>query len=472
MVEQELLMTIPDLVEAVKGTCICNYSPVNGFSSVAIDSRNVIKNSLFVPLMGKNQDGHVYFSKALEAGASIIFVDEEHGNGSSSVFAQLAKPYKTCVIQVENTLTALQDAARFYVNQFPQLVKIGITGSSGKTTTKEILASILSQHFSVVMNEGNLNSETGLPLSVFNIRKNHQIGVFELGMNRKNEIAEITRVLKPNYAVVTNIGTAHIGILGTQEAIAEEKKSIFSFFNDYNQGFIPEDEKFAPFLSKIKRGTIHTYGIKTSHGFESYEDKGIDGTLIKFDGITINLLLPGLYNLKNALAAIAVAKELGCNSLEIKAGIEAVKPLFGRSQVRRGAITLFIDCYNANPESMEESIDFCSSLDWKHNKIFVLGSMLELGDASKVAHARICKKIAFSQAQFVFLLGKEMIDAAQTIDWQGKKVFFTELIDEIIEKLPLCISCGDLVLIKGSRGLALERILPTIEPLLKENHHE
>ena len=181
MGDTPFLMSIQELVDAVHGVCICNYNRDNGFTSVATDSRNVLPGSLFVPLIGEFQDGHSYIPKALEAGATVLLVDAAHGDGSGTFYATLAKNYNAAVVLVENTLTALQNAAQKYVSFFPDLLKIGITGSSGKTTTKEIIGAIFSEKYTVIMNEGNLNSETGLPLSVFRIRKEHQLVFSSLG---------------------------------------------------------------------------------------------------------------------------------------------------------------------------------------------------------------------------------------------------------------------------------------------------
>ncbi len=457
-----LLMTIDELVPAVSGTCLCNYCAANGFTSVATDSRKVLPGGLFVPLMGEFQDGHTYIPKALESGASVIFVDTGHGEGSASLFTSLGKKYGVCFVMVENTLRALQDAARAYIAHFPKLKKIGITGSSGKTTTKEIVASIFAQGYNVVMNEGNLNSETGLPLSVFRVRPEHEVGVFELGMNRKGEIAEIARVLSPSLALITNIGTAHIGILGTQAAIAEEKKHIFSFFDEHSAGFIPEDDAWKKFLSDIPAGSIHTFGPETTPGFRGAVNRGIDGTIIRYETEDIHFRLPGKYNLKNTLGAIALARYAGFSPAEIKAGIEAVRPLFGRAEVFRGRVTVMLDCYNANPDSMESALDFCKSLEWNGRKLYVLGSMLELGAESADAHRKVCELAAVSGAENVFLFGVEMVEAGRLVSWErGNARFFTD-IDELSRAVAETVQAGDFVFIKGSRGMALERIQPAL----------
>lgn len=462
MAEFSPLMTVPELILAVNGICLCDYSPHGGFDSVVTDSRNVLPGSLFVPLMGEFQDGHAYVPKALESGASVVLVDTAHGDGSATLLTSLGKQYSAAIIMVENTLRALQDAARGYVMKFPGLVRIGITGSSGKTTTKEIIGSIFSRRYRVVMNEGNLNSETGLPLSVFRIRADHEVGIFELGMNRKGEIAEIARVLNPSLALVTNIGTAHIGILGSQRAIAEEKKEIFSGFDHQSSGFVPEADEWREFLSDAPSGTVYPFGPNTTPGFEGYEDLGLDGTLLRYEGLEIRLRLPGIYNMNNATGAIALARMAGLSAAEIKAGIESVRPLFGRAEIIRGKVTVMLDCYNANPDSMESALDFVSGVSWAGKKVFVLDSMLELGDASADAHARVCEMAVRAGADAVFLFGREISDASTSIDWGSVDMRAYTDIDELGKDLASFVGEGDLVLLKGSRGMALERLCPSL----------
>jgi len=460
--DQTLLMTVSALAAAVRGTILCDYSPNNGFSSVATDSRNVLPGSLFVPLMGEFLDGHTFIAKALESGAAVIFVDAAHGSGSASLFCTLGKQYNASFIVVENTLHALQDAAGAYLKKFPKLLKIGITGSSGKTTTKEITGAIFSQKYRVIMNEGNLNSETGLPLSVFKVRPEHEVGIFELGMNRKGEITEIARVLMPKLALITNIGTAHIGILGSRQAIAEEKKEIFSFFDSDSTGFVPEDDDWKDFLSDVRSGTVLQYGKSSTHGYGGSESLGIDGTLIRYEGREIRFPLPGPYNLKNALGAIALALHAGIGADRIKAGIESVRPLFGRAEIKRGEATVMLDCYNANPDSMENALEFCRDLEWAGRKIFVLGSMLELGDESGQAHRKACSLARDAGPDRVYLFGQEMVDAGAAVDWGEIPVEFHTDIERLKAALAAAKRPGDFFFVKGSRGMALERVCPAL----------
>ena len=259
----ESLLTFEELLSAVHGKYVgfSGSSDNFCFTSVVIDSRNVKEKSLFVPLIGEFQDGHKYIPEALAKGASVVFVTKSVYSSNVKFYMDLISNYKNVVfIVVENNLRSLQEAARFYVKKFPKLIKISVTGSSGKTTTKEIAVSILKQKYNVISNIGNLNSETGLPLSVFNIRNEHEVGLFEMGMNRVNEIGEIANVLRPNYGIITNIGNAHIGILGSMEKISEEKKKSLSFIKADGVAFIPASDKFANFLSSNVKGKTVKYG--------------------------------------------------------------------------------------------------------------------------------------------------------------------------------------------------------------------
>lgn len=478
----ESLLAVGELLGAVGGNLFSgNLDAI--FLSVATDSRNVTKDSLFVPLVGETQNGHSFIPQAVEKGASIVFVNKNEIEENPDLYASYAaKNPNVCYISVKNTLHALQNAAACYVKTFPSLIKIGITGSCGKTTTKEILLSILKQKYSVIANEGNLNSETGLPLSVFKIRKEHQVGIFEMGMNRKGEIAELSGVLFPNFAIITNIGTAHIGILGTTDAIAEEKKNIFLHFNKNCMGFIPADDKYADYLSKNVEGVIVRCGIncvdKNDHKlFTDVETCGLKGTSFTFKGERMILPLPGKHNFTNAINAIMLASYMGLTGSEIKLGLELLQPMFGRSQVVQiNDVMFFLDCYNANPDSMQKALELCdeTQLNEKYpnaKKIYVLGDMLELGEESISAHQKIGRRANDSTAKQIVCVGKEMKSAFDLIE-KSKATYISDISDESINSLSDSlfkkIVSGDIVLLKGSRGIRLERIFEQIKSLLSE----
>ena len=422
------------------------------FSSVAIDSRNVTAGALFFALAGAVCDGHSFVNDAFSAGAVCAVV--ESSKLETFDLVNNAKKTGKDLIIVENTMKSLQSSAKIYLDKFPQIIKIGITGSSGKTTTKEITAAIISCEKNTVTNKGNLNSETGLPLSIFDIRAEHEVCIFELGMNKPGEISGSAGVLKPNIALITNIGSAHIGNFGSKDKIVNEKKCIFQFLNNNDSALIPANDEYAKALAQGVKGNIKFYGAFEE--LEGTRSLGLDGTEISWAGEKINFTLPGKHCLDDAFAAIAIAKEIPVSNKAIKQGLESVKPLFGRLEILKGRTTVILDCYNANPQSMEKSIEFCDSVEWDGRKIYVMGNMLELGSTSLEEHKKLGGILALSGAEKVFMFGSEMEGAVSALN--GKQYFHTNNIDDLSAALDCYVKPGDLVLLKGSRGCALERL--------------
>ena len=474
------LLSLEKVLDAVKGKEISGKNAdFFCFNNVQTDSRNISSGSLFVPLIGENQDGHKYVGQAVEKGASVVFIASSEYEKNGSVYDELCQKFeKLFIITVENTLKALQDAAAKYVEQFPNLIKVSVTGSSGKTTTKEMIVSVLQEKFNVVYTKGNFNSETGLPLSVFNIRENHEVGVFEMGMNRVHEMEEISAVFKPNFAVITNIGTAHIGLLGSRESIAHEKRHIFDYIDENGAAIIPESDDFKEFLGENVKGEKIYYGSyvpSTVSGVRFIRDLGVSGTVFSVDGLEINLKLPGLYNYSNALSAVALAKKLGLSAGEIKKGLENLSCVSGRMEtfsliVKNGSkITLIKDCYNANPDSMKSALGFMKTVENAHQKIYVLGDMLELGNESNDAHTEIGKLVAIDKPDYTVFVGEEMkaaYEQALKLGYENGK-YIKEHDEEAMQKiagfLNEKLSESDVLLLKASRGISLERIIPLIQ---------
>jgi len=433
-----------------------SFSQYSGFSSVAIDSRNVKEGCLFFAMEGTKCDGHNFVGAAFDAGARAAVV--ESSKVESFDLVKTAEKAGKDVIVVDNTLKGLQDSARVYLEKFPKLLRIGITGSSGKTTTKEIAAAIISNEKNTVMNKGNLNSETGLPLSVFNVRPQHETGIFELGMNRRGEISETAFVLKPNIAIITNIGTAHIENFGSKLEILEEKKNIYKFMKENDIALIPANDEYAENLADGVTCKVRYYGTDSFCELEQTRSLGLEGTEIVWAGEKIRFALPGKHSMEDAIAAIAIAKEVPVSAGAIKKGLESVKPLFGRLEILKGRTTVIRDCYNANPESTAKSVEFCDSLEWTGRKVYVIGDMLELGENSSSSHARTGDLLAESKADNIFLFGGEIAAAAPSLKSKGRRYFHTTDMSELSAALDSYVQTGDIVLLKGSRGCALERL--------------
>lgn len=476
------LLTLKETLTATGGQCIAGREEGQfSFSSVATDSRNCIKGSCFIPLRGE-QDGHKYLQAAIANGASVLVIDKEGENEYKNiVLDKLDKGVS--VIVVEKTLKALQKMAEFYVSKFPNLIKIAITGSSGKTTTKDLIASVLSEKFKVVATKGNFNSMTGLPLSVFNIRKEHQFGVFEMGMNQKDEIKESSEVLKAPYALITNIGTAHIGILGSMEEIAKEKKHIADYITKDGALFINENTEFYDYLVKDCPGRVMKFGTlsaKEALKVKYLKDNGVKGHTFSLDNLTINLHLSGVYNYINALAALTVGSYFGLDNKAIKRGLEKVVSKEGRMDIEEAklktekSVTLIKDYYNANPVSMRLSLEFCHSLI-KENKsdkvkkvIYILGDMLELGEKEEEAHSAIGAIVAQNKPSYCIFYGEAMNAAYKKAVERGFRecVYIKDAGEKGIKNIADTIlkeaTDRAIILLKASRGLTLERVLPLI----------
>ena len=471
------LLNLKELVSGTHGKIIGSRIECF-FESVATDSRQVQKNTMFVPLVGEFQDGHKYIPSSIEKGASVVLLNESEYNQKKEFYNSLAEENEKVVfVCVENTLHGLQDAAETYVSKFPELLKISITGSSGKTTTKEMLVSVFNEEYGndLVYTQGNLNSETGLPLSVFNIRENHKVGIFEMGMNRVNEIAEISKVLKSQVGIITNIGTAHIGILGSRENIAKEKRHSFDYIPRNGAAFVPADDDFAGFCTKNVRGKVIKYGRSVPEkkdGVIFIEDKGLFGTKFSLDGVEINLPLCGDYNYQNALGVVACAKFCGISVEKIKSGIENVSAVGGRMEaleivLKSGKNAVLIkDCYNANLDSMTKSVEFTAGISDSGKKIFVLADMKELGAKSEESHRIIGKKLAELNADYVFFVGPEMKYAFSEADGKIKVFWYennsSESFSAIAEKINEIAEDKDVILIKGSHSMELEKLIPLL----------
>jgi len=450
------LLSCGELSAFLSARHISFSSADSGFSSAAIDSREVKEGTLFFALEGSVCDGHSFVKAAFDNGASAAMVETKKLKEFD--LENIAQKSGKDLIVVENTLKGLQDSARVYLNKFPNLIKIGITGSSGKTTTKEITAAIISCEKNTVMNKGNLNSETGLPLSVFEVRGHHEVGVFELGMNRPCEISELAYVLKPNISLITNIGSAHIEFFGSKSKIVNEKKCIYKYLSDNDTALIPENDEFKDELAKGIKANVKYFGASCFEELEDVKSLGLEGTVISWAGEKINFALPGKHSLEDAFAAIAIAKEARVSNKAIKQGLESVKPLFGRLEILKGKATVIRDCYNANPESTARSIEFCDSVEWKGRKIYVIADMLELGGNSVSEHEKLGDLLAQCKANKIFLFGNEIKTSAQRLQSKAKIFSYSNEINDLSSSLNSYVKKGDLVLLKGSRSCALERL--------------
>ncbi len=463
------LFSLIDVKESVKGMFAVEENSRGNIEAVTIDSREAAENSLFIPLPGLKTDGHNYVKSALLNGASAVFLEKKRFKQLEADIAPLAKKKKASLILVDNVLTALQSLGKSYLGRFNSLVKIGITGSSGKTTTKEMLASVLSVHHSTAANVKNLNSEIGVPLTAFRVHEGHEYAVFEMGTNHPGEMAVLADIVRPHYGIITNIGKTHLEFFGSEEAVAREKADIFRYFTGSEAAFLNKGEPLLSLLKENIRGRVILYGTEATAGFEGYENHGLNGLTIHWEGLRICLSLYGQYNILNALAAISAAFHLGISGEDIKEGLESVRPLFGRSQILHGGITILLDCYNSNPDSARSAVEFLEKTEWKGRKIAVLGSMFELGKLSESEHSKLIDFTIGKRLDAVIFFGEEFLHGFElagnrTTD-KNRFYIATEDFDELKNTLKKYLREGDLVLLKASRGVELERLVPFIKEI-------
>ncbi len=465
------LFTVREVADLIDGEL---YFPSHGLAegsdrdapicSANIDSRKCGAGSMFVPLSGRFADGHDFIEDAVSRGATFVLVSTEFMRNSGYHVRQLADRLSFAYFVVPDVLECFQNLARYYLGKFSSITKIGITGSNGKTTTKEMLGAILRLHSPTCVSQGNYNSEIGLPLSIFELSAEHRYGVFEMAMNHRGEMELLSDILRPDIGLITNIGRAHIGLLGSQDRIAEEKKKIFSRYSGKERAFLPEHDAYLEFLSRGINGRVHLYGRFSTSGVTGVTDRGIDGSTLHWHGFDIHIPLPGEHNVLNALGAISVALELGVPEEVIQHGLQGLTPQFGRSEVIRGPVTLIQDCYNANPDSVSQSISAIERMEWRGRKILVLGAMMELGEQSETLHREVGRDAAKARPHAIFLVGPEMEVAAGAVKDAGfgGDLFFAKTTDELADALRTYVQTGDLVLLKGSRSLGLETLTPVI----------
>jgi UDP-N-acetylmuramoyl-tripeptide--D-alanyl-D-alanine ligase len=439
--------------------CTIAYGSDVPFGRIETDSRSAGPGSLFVALAGERSDGHDFARKAADAGSAAVLVSADWWfRAGRAAFAGTT----CCVIVAPDTLEALQKAATAWRSRFSSLLRFGVTGSVGKTSAKELLAAIVGASRTTIRNPGNLNSDIGLPASMFLIRPEHQAAVFEMGINRPGEMDVLAGVYEPDCALITNVGTAHMGVLGgTREAIMAEKKRITSLFNGSQTLVVWEEDTFRDALMADVRGRCTTYGPRSTDGFEGARDLGLDGWVLRYQGLEARLRLPGAHNLLNGLGAITAASLYGVSPAEVATGLESVTPLEGRTSILRGEYTIVDDCYNANAESTIAAIGFCNSVEVPGRRIYVLGSMRELGAESTASHRRVGIAAAASGAGILVFYGEEARDAYDAALSAGtsQDIRFFDAYDRLEENVAETVKPGDLVLVKASHSLALERLV-------------
>ncbi len=431
---------------------LCHGNGAVQTDAVQTDSRALTKGALFLALRGERFDGHAFIRQAVDAGAAGVIAEEAPDD----------LPADFAVIKVKNTLEALQHLAASYRRTLQAKV-VDITGSSGKTSTKDFTAAVLAERGRVTKTEGNLNNHIGLPLTILRASSADEFGVFEIGMNHPGEIAPLARISRPDAAIITNIGDAHIEHMGSRSAIAQEKGMLAEAIGPEGFVVMPSDDAYTDSIAArtharmiragLEHGDVHATDIRADHAgsrftihARGWEEEGHVGA-------------PGRHMVKNAMLAVAVGLEYG---LPLEACIEGLrratltKGRLERKMVR--GISILDDSYNANPESMIAALETLGQMPGR--KIAVLGQMNELGTETEHGHWRVGKAVARENINYLITVGDVAAGIAASARDHGTKTALT--LDTVLEAAAMLRSLarnGDIVLIKGSRSVKMESII-------------
>jgi UDP-N-acetylmuramoyl-tripeptide--D-alanyl-D-alanine ligase len=431
---------------------------------VSTDTRSLETGNLFVALKGPRFDGHCFVHQAFEKGATAALV-------SGTVEPEKVAGEKV-IIQVDDTLSALGDLSALWRKKFP-VALIGISGSNGKTTAKEMLATILEQEAPTLKNPGNLNNLIGLPLSLFTLNENHRFAVMEMGMNRSGEIARLCQIAGPTVGLLTNIGLAHLEGLGSLSSVAKAKGELFEALGPDHWAVVNHDDLLIRELARSCRARKLTFGLGSEAEVRADQlSLGPDGLRFRilFRGGEEEIFLPiqGRHNVSNALGAAAAALSLGLSLIKVREGLEHFHPLAHRLQLKKGlrGARLIDDAYNANPVSVKAALEAFEFLRKGERGGLVLGDMLELGSQAVEAHREVGRRIGEMGVNYLLALGplsQELLSEAVKGGRPPQKVFGSRDKMEITKQLHSLVQAEDVILIKGSHGMEMEDIVRGLE---------
>lgn len=434
------------------------------FKGVSTDSRTLCEGDLFVALKGVRFDGHHFAIEALEKRAAGVVIEEDRA-GDIRWDGYQSK----AIIAVKSSLRALGDLARDRRRKYRTPV-VALTGSNGKTTTKEMIAACLRTTFPVLKTEGNLNNLIGLPLTLLKLTEKERVAVLEMGMNVHGEVRRLTEIAEPDVGLITNIQEAHLEGMGDLEKIKKEKGELFRRMRQDGSIIVNQDDPRVVDLAQSFLGQKISYGIERPADVTAREIRlrGDQGTSFRFvsegEEAEIHLPLFGRHLVLNALSALATASLFGIKLERAKEALEDFKPFPMRMELLLlgGGIHLINDAYNANPRSMEHALETLTEMKEKGRAIAVLGDMLELGDFTEEAHRNLGKKIVELSIDLLIALGEEaalVVDSAIQHGLKPEKAFIAEDHGEAVFLLKQMMREGDWILIKGSRGMAMEKIV-------------
>ena len=439
-------------------------------SAITTDSRNIEKDGMFIAIKGERSDGHNYISQCFDNGALCCI--------SENVLENETRPY----IKVDSSLQALKDSAELYRSNLDVKV-VGITGSVGKTSTKETIAAVLSQKYKVLKTQGNFNNEIGLPLTVFRLTQDDEIAVLEMGISDFGEMTRLTKIAKPDICVITNIGLCHLENLKTRDGILQAKTEIFKSMNKNGTVVLNGDDDKLITINEVYGKEPVFFGVNYKDGVyaDNIKNLGLEGTSCTLHGVKasdnvsefdIKIPIAGHHMLYNACAAAAVGAVLGLTSWQIRQGIESMETLAGRNHIiKENGLLIIDDCYNANPVSMKASIDVIDTAIGR--KVCILGDMFELGKNEKQLHFDVGEYLGTKSIDVLLTAGGLAKQLAEgTIDYIDNhykahecEVHAYDTRDELISDLANVIKKGDNILVKASHGMEFPKVIEALKKL-------
>ncbi len=420
------------------------YQKFKECSTLSTDTRKLSKDCMYFALKGENFDGNKFASKAFENGAKYCVVDDK-----SVVF-------NTSCILVDDVLSTLQSLATYHRNVI-DIPIIALTGSNGKTTTKELINTVLTTTYKVKATIGNLNNHIGVPLTLLSFSEDLDFGIVEMGANHQKEIEFLCHIAQPDYGLITNFGKAHLEGFGSIEGIIKGKSELYDFLRENNKIVFINTEDDQQIMQIGDYSKTITFGVTLDDDCIVKFEKANPFVILNYDSIEINSQLIGDYNYDNIAVAVAIGKHFGVSTKNIKKAIESYRPDNNRSEIiKKGATQIILDAYNANPSSMLAALKNFKQLE-VNNKYLFLGDMFELGNAAEKEHQSIVNYIESNFKSNIFLIGENFFNTNT-----GENILKFSSFEDLIPVLETLKLSNANLLIKGSRGMALERILDLI----------
>ena len=445
-----LELNLQEIVKATKGALL-KEADVKEIKAVSTDTRKIEEGTMFIALKGENFNGNNYVLDAFNKGAKIAIVDEVKCD-----LNELKED--VALIKVQNTGRALMDLAKFYREKLGLKV-VGITGSAGKTSTKDLVAAVLSYKYKVFKTKGNFNNEIGLPLMILELDSTYDVAILEMGMRGLGQIKELAEIASPDLGIITNIGISHIEILKTRENILKAKMEIATFFDKNNTLVVCGNDDFLGALPEAEYKIVKTgVGENFKIGAKNIALEELSSKFTVYDGEKeeeFSLDMPGEHNISNLMLGIAIAKELGVSFEEMKRGLKNIEATSMRLElIKKDGFSILNDCYNSSPVAVKSAIDVMKNIEGKR-RIAVLGTMRELGHKSEEAHEEIGKYAKENGIEKVLCFG----DFSENIkEGYGEGCTVYENKEELIKDLLNIIWDWDIILVKASRSLKFEEI--------------